>query len=405
MPITRTKTGYGAAATGAGEPNIPITPIFTSHGSGTITFTFGANSNATTVQYAIYVCKDEVGVGYLKTDGSDNGASEVWATLAAWNSGVVTAINLTNFKAYQFKAKARNEDASASSSFTDYSAIMNTLPDIDYGPESDNLEREVTGGNTKVDEDAGIVPSGNAVTADEATQAAIPEYYGDVTLTYNLINNGSTVSRIIVEFNEDYDPVTKTGGSWVAATMGTGGDGLTALSTTPAGVEHTFVWDSYTDAGTSEQDIAVYCRITPYDVSPTGGSAGPVVVSEVIAINNRPAKMTWVNSDGYVFDKDTTPTFNAIMPSLRGGTKGYPTISVYESDGTTLERTCDSVESIAGWEYETAPNTWVDMTVSGIPDTAIDGINRVRYTIQAADPLAAGEYIIKGKMGELRDLS
>lgn len=401
MPISRVRTGYGAATTGAGSPNVPTTPAFVSNGDGTITFSFGANSNCSTVEYAIYVAADDVSVGYLKTDGSDNGASEVWATLAAWNAGEVTAISLTDYVAYQFKVKARNEDASASSAFTAYSAVMNALPDIDYGPDSDNLEREVTGGNTKVDATAGITITGTEVAEDEATQEDTPEYYGDITLTYTLVNNASTTSRIVVQYNESYDPEDPETG-WATATMGTGGDGLTALETSPAGVEHTYVWDSYTDSGKSEQDVTVYCRIIPYDASPSGGDAGPSQVSNVIAVNNRPAKMDWENADGYVFDKDTTPIFRGIIPYLRGGEKGFPTISIYESDGTTLVQTCNSTDSVAGWEYETAPSTWTALTVDGIPDTVIDGVNRVRYTVQSALPVA--EYIIKGKMGEVRDL-
>jgi hypothetical protein len=402
MPISRTKSGYGAATTGAGSPNVPITPVFTSNGTNTITFTVGANSNASTVKYAIYVTADTVGKGYLKTDGSDNGASEAWATLATWNAGVITATGLTNFVAYQFKAKAQNEDGSIDSAFSSDSAVMNTLPAIDYGPESDNLSREVTGGNTIVDDTIGITITGTEVASGEATQETTPEYYGDITLTYTLVNNASTVSRIGVEFSEDYIPgAIPDVSSWAAATMGTGGDGVTALTTTPAGVSHTYKWDSYTDSGKSEQDTTVYCRITPYDASPTGGDAGPVVVSNVIAVNNLPAKMTWTNNDGYVFDKDTTPTFRAIIPYLRGGTKGFPTLSIYQSDGTTLVQTCNSLDSVAGWEYETAPDTWTALTVDGIPDTVIDGVNRVKYTCQTA--LSAAEYIIKGKMGEIRD--
>ena len=113
--------------------------------------------------------------------------------------------------------------------------------------------------------------------------------------------------------------------------------------------------------------------------------------------------MTWTNADGFVFDKDSTPIFRAIMSSLRGGTVGFPELTIYENDGTTEVQSCKSVESIAGWEYESEPDTWVAMTVAGIPSSEIDGINRVRFTVQTV--LDAAEYIVKGRMGEYRNLS
>ena len=58
------------------------------------------------------------------------------------------------------------------------------------------------------------------------------------------------------------------------------------------------------------------------------------------------------------------------------------------------------VTAVGGWEYETAPATWVAMTTAGIPDTVIDGVNRLRFTPAA---LTADDYTINGRCGEVRD--
>jgi len=307
-----------------------------------------------------------------------------------------------DYTSYTFKAKAKDE-ATVPTAFSASSAAMNTNPGTDYGTTSENLARSCKG-NTIVDDTVGITAVGTAVTSGEETQSTLTEYYGPITITYNLQNNALTTSRVIIKFSEDYDPETGTG-TWTAATDN-GGDseGLTGLTTSPTGVEHTFIWNNYDDAGTSELDTSVYFSIQPYDASPSGGDAGPESISDAFALNNRPARITWANADGYTFDKDTTPRFIATIPYIRGGAKGFPAINVYESDGTTLVLEKKSIESIVGWEYEDVPDHWNALTAAGIPSSAIDGTNRMRYTVQAADALTINtDYLINGEMGEIRD--
>lgn len=397
-PVTREETSYSNGAGGEGLVRVPGIPQFVSNAAGTVTFNFDDSGNGDTVTYAVYCEVGGVGRGYLKADGTDNGATEVWQTAATW--GNITAASLTDFIQYRFKVKAKSEGG-VESAFSDYSAVMNTLPNVDYGVESDSLLREVTGGNTIIDATLGIVPSGNQVTAAEASQTDVVEYYGEIIFTYTLKNYASTTSRIGIEFSEDYNPDDPNAATWTAATAGTGGDGLTGLTTSATGVEHTVSWDSYSDSGTSELKTDVYFRITPYDASPTGGDAGPTVISSVFGVNNRPAKITIENKDGHTFDKDTTPEFIGIIPDLRGGTRAFPYIKIYESDGTTIVQENKSVESVLGWYYETAPDTWVAMTPAGIPSTAIDGVNRVKYIVQTA--LAAAAYVVIAACGEYRD--
>lgn len=394
MTVTREETGFSQGTTGASDPNVPAIPAFSASAATSITITPGANSNDAVVGFSFRVMHNTGSgyalKGYVQADGSV-GAGEIFQTLAIWGA-TITITGLTVYIPHTFAARAKNKaDTPVYSEFCSESAIMNTLPDIDYGPYSANLEREVSGGNTIVDEYYGLVISGTQVAASEVTQATLPEYYGDIAIAYKLINDGSATSRIAVEYSED-------GTTWAAATMGTGGDGLTGLNTNAAGKSHTYVWNSYADSGESELDTSVYLRIIPYDASPTGGDASTPVASDAFAVNNRPAIIAWENADGYTFNKDSTPTFRAIIPRLRGGAKGFPEISIYRTSGMTLVALYQSVTSIAGWEYETALNTWVAMTVAGMPDG--NGSLRLRFTPPA---LTADEYTVNGRMGEVRD--
>ncbi len=391
MPITPIETDFGPGAEGAGAAQVPGVPAFESHGSGTITISFTTGDNDEVCTYSIRVKHDTGGgyavKGYVQADGTVD-ASEVFQDAATWGATIEVS-GLTDFIPYTFAASAKNE-LGVQTAYSSESAVMNTLPDIDYGLESDNLEREVTGGNVKVDTDTGLEISGDTVT-----EAATTQYYGTVTITYTLVSYESDVASIDVEFSED------GGSTWATATDAGTGDGKTGLASSPTGVEHTFDWDSYTDAGLSEYQTDVKVRIRAKDAE---DDPGAYVESDEFTVNNRPGKITWVNADSRDWDEDTTPVFQAVIPYLRGGTKGYPELSVYDSTGTVLIAEFKSVESIAGWEYETEPATWVAMAVTGIPDTAIDGVNRMRFTVPAGDALAVGEYLITGRMGETRDL-
>lgn len=112
-----------------------------------------------------------------------------------------------------------------------------------------------------------------------------------------------------------------------------------------------------------------------------------------------PGKSQLKNADGYEWDKNSTPGFIAIIPSLGSYVRGFPEIIVYEDDGETIVLRRASAHSIAGWEYETEPDVWIDMTPAGIPLSVVNGINRYRYTIQKADALPIGKYKITVRMG------
>jgi len=394
--IALTYTGSTAADTLGFDSDKTAAVSITSddyvHGTGTITFTFSANNNHAVVTYAIY---SNTQIKYVGADGIADEAAEVWQTIANWNNGgaagTVTVNGLTDYTSYTFKVKARNE-AGTETAFSANSAVMNTYPILDFSIVSAALNREITSGNTKVDSDT---------SSGAETEISISGEYGDITVTYSLINDSLTASRIVVEYSED-------GTNYSTATEGTGGDGLTALATSAAGTSHTFVWDSYIDAGTSEYKAdTVYLRITPYDASPTGGDAGEPRVSPVFTVDNRPVTVTVLNSDTFTFGKDTTPIFQAIMTAIRGGDKLWHRIKIYDSNDS-LQFIKVSAIDVTGWEYENTPNNWNAVPVSGIPVANIDGVNRVRYTVQAGDALTADNdenFQVFMEQAEIRDRS
>ncbi len=396
MPISREETSFGLGETGASAPRVPGVPTFNTHGSGTITIDApDDNGNDDVVIYSLRVKHDTGGgyalKGYVQADGSVD-AGEVFQTLATWDA-TVEITGLTDFIPYTFASRAQNE-LEVNSDWCSESAVMNTLPDIDYGLESETLAREVTSGNVKIDETAGVVVSASSGTAAEATNNQI-WYYGFVTLTYTLLSYESDAAAISGRFSED------GGLTWATATL-SGGDGISSLTTSPTGVIHTVLWDSYTDAGESEYQTDIMLQLRAQDAEADWSAYENT--AEFI-IYNRPAVSDVVNSDSRSWDEDTTPIFQAIIPYLRGGDHGFPEIYIYESDGTTLASGYPkkAVESIVGWEYEDAPDSWNDFTPSGIPAASIDGVNRYRYTVQTA--LSAGDYVITMRMGEYSNLS
>jgi len=386
--MAKKRRGPTGAVTATTLAYVPTTPLFSANAVGTITFTFTENGNSDKCQYAIY---DNTNGNYIKTDGSSNGASEAWDTFANWDNGgtdgTVTVTGLSTATAYTFKVKAKNE-AGTETAFSSNSCSMLTDQTSDWGDSSDALNREIPTGNTKIDLDG--------YAAD--TPIEITGFFGDVTVKYKLINNNSTASRIAVEFSEDNS-------SWAAATMGTGGDGISALTTNATGIEHTYMWDSYSDCGLSEHDETVYLRITPYDASPSGGDAGAVRTSNSFEINNRPATVTLTNADGFTFDKDTTPVFQAIMEAIRGGTHLFFSIKVQDSaDVTQFETASDEV--LDGWQYEDSPGSWNNVTATGVAAANIDGTNKIRYTVQSWTEITADNdnpYRVTMKQGEAQE--
>jgi PKD repeat protein len=104
-----------------------------------------------------------------------------------------------------------------------------------------------------------------APTATAATPAGVQT--GNVQINYFLADVESDICSIAVLYS------TNDGTSWQAATMGTAGNGLTGLSSSPAGTAHMFFWDSRADnVAPSGQVDTIRIRITPADFN--AGIAG-----------------------------------------------------------------------------------------------------------------------------------
>ncbi len=466
-------------------------------GKDTIEFDVGANSNSTEVTYCIYHISSSA---YVKADGT-TGSTAVWQTLANWNgggqAGRVVVYGTTTYTPYTFKAAAKNP-LGTTTAWSSASANMFANVMVDWGTASDQLEREIPTGNTKI--------KLNGVTVGSTTYSAYcAGGYGAVLLQFVLQNNTATLSRVAMEFSEDQSnyttatdfyivsaandvlrltsdlggPVnidvpdaTYNSGTSIAAALATALNGSTALTggtitftvvyststykytvdatsghtlaldywnsdgaytfgfndnttaarllisdesrgtcpralaTTAVGITHSVYWDSYTDAGNSEKDSTVSLRLTPYDVSPTGGDAGAVVTSNTFSIDNTPAQLTVANSDGFSWDEDTTPIFTAVMTSPRGGTRLFYKIAVYDYS-SVIQLSKDSSESVTGWEYQPSGSSYVAAPSSGISGQYVNGINKVRYTVQAADALTqanAQPYQVVMTPGEVRDV-
>jgi hypothetical protein len=202
--IAYTHSGSNAGATFGFNANKAAAQTITSddptEGYNTITFTFGANSNDSTVTYVLY---DNTRSAYIKADGT-TGSTAVWQTIANWNgggaSGRVVTYGTTTYTAYTFKAAAKNP-LGTTTAWSANSANMYSNVYVDWGTVSDELEREVTSGNTKIKLNG--VTSGSTTYTVHATSG-----YGAIKLQFVLQNNYSTTSRVKMEFSEDLENYT-----------------------------------------------------------------------------------------------------------------------------------------------------------------------------------------------------
>ena len=121
-----------------------------------------------------------------------------------------------------------------------------------------------------------------APRGDFYVQVFTPEFpmTGMVPIGYVMFNSDEKYCDIRVEFSSD------SGESWEPAITGQGGDGTTALLSSPLGVFHRYVWDSVKDLGEANSDT-VRLRITPYDPDP-----GPPAETSDFSVRNN--TLPWV---------------------------------------------------------------------------------------------------------------
>lgn len=390
-PITRDETGFSPGAAGASDSRVPGKPTFVSNGTGTITFAVNEAGNDAVVLYAIrkYTAGTLDASPYLQHGSPITfGAAEDWQTAATW--GNILIAGLTDFVSYTFDAKSKG-DTGVESAFSDQSNSMNTLPTIDEGietPTEDAEEYFATSANVYVDPTI-------TVTGSSVPETTETDYYGDMTLTYTAYGHNSDDANLQAQFSEYHG---SSWDAWAAATIkaSPSGDGASGLVTSELGTEHTAVWDGYTDSGESE-NCPVKLRIRLQDEA---GAWSDWVETDEFNYRNLPGELIFTNS-GYDWDDVLTPIYVAAMTSLRGGTRAFPTIKIYEKTGLVLIQENKSVESQVGWKYKVGTGAWTQMTAGGIPGATA---TQIQYTVQT--PLTANTlYVVTGIMGETRDLS
>lgn len=387
--MTRYRTDVGPGITVTMQANVPGTPQFVGHTSSSITVAWDANGNGSETEYALYL--NELSK-YVGADGAPDESSAVWQTLAQWDEVTVTGLSL--YTAYTFKVKARDE-AEVETDWSSDSEVMNCLPAISEGHLSDNIKIDVSNKTIKIFDFGALAPG---VSGDYATDEE-DSFYGDISVDFYLQSFSSfSGNGITVHFTEDDNLETA---SWTLASEGSGSCGTTGLAASTEGTLHTYVWDSYADSGESQEDSAVYLRITPED---SVSAAGDPVIVGPFGVDNRPAKIVWERYYGGETDSDTTPTLRAVIPSSRGGGPMFPRIK-FVNETTSAELELKSIERVAGWRYEYPAETWNDLTPAGIPAAAADGANELEITVQDDDALSEGGYLVNGSMFEVEDLS
>lgn len=154
-----------------------------------------------------------------------------------------------------------------------------------------------------VDNTAAVTVPGIFVNTPEGEQS------GDVHLQYVLYDEASDLLSIEVQFSGD------GGATFSPATPGVGGDGLSGLSSSPAGEGHKFVWNSAADrAGVDLIETDVVVRITPSDAIATGlpGVTGRFVV----------------NNGGFDLDALTVHVDASFQGGNQDGTREFPYVSI-----------------------------------------------------------------------------
>ena len=125
-----------------------------------------------------------------------------------------------------------------------------------------------------------IVPVANQAPSVVVTTPTSPQS-GNVSIGYSLTDAESNTCSIAVQYSGN------GGMTWQTATAGSGGDGTTALTSSPTGQSHTFIWASGSDnAILSPPNSNVEVRIIPTDsATGTAGTSGPFTVNSAVTLS------------------------------------------------------------------------------------------------------------------------
>ncbi|UCF07251.1 MAG: exo-alpha-sialidase, partial [Thermoplasmata archaeon] len=129
--------------------------------------------------------------------------------------------------------------------------------------------------------------------APPAVEIATPtgENAGDVMINYTLVDDESDALSISAKYSRD-------GINYHHATRGDGGDEISGLTSSPAGIQHLFAWDSKADLGGVE-DESVYFRITPSDAD-----AGSTKTSGSFRLDNNDVPYVVIETPSEVLSGD-----------------------------------------------------------------------------------------------------
>ncbi|MCZ6690818.1 MAG: hypothetical protein O7H41_14595 [Planctomycetota bacterium] len=105
---------------------------------------------------------------------------------------------------------------------------------------------------------------------------------GNITITYSLRDTESELQNILVEFD--------TGSGPLPATEGPGSDGTTGLTASPAGIAHTFVWDSFADLGPA------FVQMVTITITPSDTKIGTADTSNLFDVDNNDAPVATIDT-------------------------------------------------------------------------------------------------------------
>lgn len=190
---------------------------------------------------------------------------------------------------------------------------------------------------------------------------------GNITANYNLIQTGGSTNSNISQTGSSGIEYSTDGSTWNDATQGSGGDGLTGLTSTASpGTNHSFIWDSATDLLTTE-DSTIYLRIRPND--------GTTSATD------------WVTSNAFGFDN--------VAPS----SVGVPTFGTITSSSIEIIKPDSVTEGGALNQWQARRNSTTELglnatTTTSVIDSSLSENTQYTYDAQFND--GAGNTSIYG---------
>jgi hypothetical protein len=159
---------------------------------------------------------------------------------------------------------------------------------------------------------------------------------GNITIDYTLIDQESNACSVQVLYSLD-------GSTWYTATRADSGDGTSGLTSSPSGVNHTFVWASGKDiVDKNASSVQVYIVASDASGAGTAATTGAFAVENYVS--QRPAAFveTPLGTQGgnvtisySLSDKESDPCSILVEYSPNGGTTWYTATKAAGGEGTT----------------------------------------------------------------------